>query len=663
MEESIDFISPLNEEISRFATILEKLAPQEFQHLIKAAGKNELKFEETLNVLQSLPIDQVVKGARLFQEYLVLAEVAERHLRICRWRGYKRNKNDLVFKHTMKDAVDALLKEGKDKLAIRDMLVKQKVSLTITSHPTQASRRTMLEKYGEIAKLLLKRDTSILTPYEKREIQNGIEREIISAWHSNTVRRNKPTVEDEARYGLDVVENILWDALPGYMNELDDVLVQNGVDKLPLDKSIFEFGSWTGGDRDGNPFATAQVTKRILFLSKWRAAHKFYEEIDKLLFELSLTDSSPEFKQYITDLPDFELDASSKSLHLAFPKGVIPEDEPYRIVLSRLRERLKQTELYYADCVMEKGNINTIIGAVMKTDSFVPVPPKYIIKTISEIVEPLKAIYTSLVSTNQHVIANGRLKDILRRCSAFGISLVKLDVRQESTRHSDALDAITKYLAESNTNYNEWTENEKVAWLIKELNSKRPLIPEDWPANDPTVTDDVKEVIYTFRMIAEESESECFNAYVISMATSASDVLEVAILQKACNVKVLLHVVPLFETRKDLEGSHITLEAVLSLPRNILKYVLYDDNRCEVMLGYSDSAKDAGRLTSAWELQKAQVRLVNVADKFKVNLTQFHGRGGSVARGGGSQYAAILSQPSGSVRGNVRVTIQGNFNI
>eukprot|EP00835_Amoeboradix_gromovi_P003427 NODE_226_length_13883_cov_0.528729.p1 type:complete len:675 gc:universal NODE_226_length_13883_cov_0.528729:6950-4926(-) len=629
MEDSIDFISPLQAEISRFATILEKLAPKEFQHLIKSASKNELKFDTTLQVLQSLPIDQVVKGARLFHEYLVLAEVAERHLRICRWRGYKRSKNDILFKHTFKDAIDTLLAQGTKKSDIHDMLSRQKVSLTITSHPTQASRRTMLEKYSEIAKLLLKRDTCILTPFEIREINQGIEREVISAWESNTVRRNKPTVEDEARYGLNVIESTLWEALPSHMNELDDVLSQHGMSPLPHNHSIFEFGSWTGGDRDGNPFATAEVTKRILYLSKWRAAHLFYEEIDKLLFELSTTECTKEFLEHLKSVNTLTIASSGKSLHLAFPKGVIPSDEPYRILLSQLRERLKQTELYYADCVMEKGNINSPNGELQATgDGAVGAPPKYIVKNASEISEPLEAIYKSLMDTNQYIIANGRLKDILRRIPAFGISLVKLDIRQESTRHSDVLDAVVRYLGDTETSYNDWTEETKVQWLVSNLNSKRPLFSEKWPKNDPKASAEVIEVIDTFRMIAQESKSECFGAYVISMATSASDILEVALLQKACNVDVLLHIVPLFETRKDLEISHKTVFDILSLPASILQYVLYNDNRIEVMLGYSDSAKDAGRLTSAWELYKAQIRLVQVADDFKVNLTAFHGRGG-----------------------------------
>eukprot|EP00834_Sanchytrium_tribonematis_P006600 NODE_501_length_6715_cov_0.718259.p1 type:complete len:644 gc:universal NODE_501_length_6715_cov_0.718259:3706-1775(-) len=638
MEDSIDFIKPLQHEIERFAGILVKLAPSEFQDLISLSSKNEAKFEDTLKIVRDLPIEEVVKGARLFHEYLVLAEVAERHLRICRWRGYKRGKNDIVFKHTMKDAIDALIFEGIGKNDIYQMLLNQKVSLTITSHPTQASRRTMLDKYSEIAKLLLKRDTNILTPFEKRALNEDIEREVISAWGSNTVRRNKPSVEDEARYGLNVVESVLWNALPDHMKELDDVLIQNGLPALPETKSLFEFGSWTAGDRDGNPFATAEVTKRVLFISKWRAAHLYYEEIDRLLFEISLTECSSSFKKRLDNLSTIDHISSGKSLHLVFPKGVIPNDEPYRILLSDLRERLKQTELFYADCVMERSNINNIYDEHSKVNEPAPIPPKFIITKAEEIFEPLKAIYNSLVECGHHIIANGRLRNTLRRLAAFGISLVKLDIRQESTRHSDAIDFVTRYLDENINGkyYNEWTESEKVKWLASNLVSRRPLFPDSWPQDDNSVSEEAKEVIATFKMIAAESQSECFGAYVISMATSASDVLEVALLQKACNVKLTLRTVPLFETRRDLENSDRTVNEILQLPKDIQKYVLYDGNHIEVMLGYSDSAKDAGKLTSGWELYKCQVRLVETGDKYGIKVNMFHGRGGSVARGGGS---------------------------
>ena len=638
METQVDFIAPLQKDIASFATVLIELAPEEFKPLIEKASRNELDFKTTLHLVQSLPLQTVIKGARLFHEYLVLAEVSERHLRICRWRGYKKGKNDVVFKHTMKDAIDSLLSQKVDKSKIYDLLKDQKVSLTITSHPTQASRRTMLSKYATIADLLFKRDTMSLTPFEKKHLQLEINKQVQCAWGSNTIRRNKPSVEDEARYGLHVVESTLWDALVEYMNEIDYTLSTYDLPALPHNKSLFDFQSWISGDRDGNPNATHTVTKSVLHLCKWRASHLYYIDIDALLFDLSLVECSEELKAYIKDNPT---KLTTQTLHLAFPKGIIPSDEPYRIILSHLRDELKQTELYYADCVM---GVHTE-------------PPTSLISSITQITQPLEAIYASLIKTNQPLIAK-QVSQILRKCDAFGINLHKLDIRQESTRHSDCMNAITEYLQDHKDNkfYNDWTEEEKVDWLLQQLKSKRPLIPHTWPTTGES-TDDIKEVMDTFKMISFES-SECFGAYVISMATSTSDVLEVALLQHHVGIK--MHIVPLFETRKDLEQSHFVMEALLQQP-SIYDYLLFNDNRIEVMLGYSDSAKDAGRLTSAWELFKAQERLVTVTNKYKVNFTAFHGRGGSVARGGGSQHDAIKSQPYKSVNGKLRVTIQGEI--
>uniref|UniRef100_A0A453KLB7 Phosphoenolpyruvate carboxylase n=1 Tax=Aegilops tauschii subsp. strangulata TaxID=200361 RepID=A0A453KLB7_AEGTS len=264
-----------------------------------------------------------------------------------------------------------------------------------------------------------------------------------------------------------------------------------------------------------------------------------------------------------------------------------------------------------------------------------------------QLLEPLELCYRSLCACGDRVIADGTLLDFLRQVSTFGLSLVKLDIRQESDRHTDALDAITSYLGIGS--YREWSEERRQEWLLSELNGKRPLFGADLP-----MTEEVADVMGAFQVIAE-LPGDNFGAYVISMATSPSDVLAVELLQRECHIKTPLRVVPLFEKLADLEAAPAALARLFSIDW----YRERINGKQEVMIGYSDSGKDAGRLSAAWQMYKAQEDLVKVAKQFGVKLTMFHGRGGTVGRGGGPTHLAILSQPPDTINGSLRVTVQG----
>jgi phosphoenolpyruvate carboxylase len=259
----------------------------------------------------------------------------------------------------------------------------------------------------------------------------------------------------------------------------------------------------------------------------------------------------------------------------------------------------------------------------------------------------LELCYRSLCACGDRVIADGTLLDFLRQVSTFGLSLVKLDIRQESERHTDVLDAITTYLGLGS--YREWSEERRQEWLLSELNGKRPLFGSDLPRSE-----EVADVLDTFKVIAE-LPADNFGAYVISMATAPSDVLAVELLQRECRIKTPLRVVPLFEKLADLESAPAALARLFSIDW----YRERINGKQEVMIGYSDSGKDAGRLSAAWQMYKAQEDLVKVAKKFGVKLTMFHGRGGTVGRGGGPTHLAILSQPPDTINGSLRVTVQG----
>lgn len=285
-------------------------------------------------------------------------------------------------------------------------------------------------------------------------------------------------------------------------------------------------------------------------------------------------------------------------------------------------------------------------------------------ETTDQLLEPLLLCYDSLQSCGSGVLAEGRLTDLIRRASTFGMVLMKLDLRQESSRHSEALDAITRYLDMGG--YNEWSEEKKLDFLIKELKGKRPLVP-----THIKVTPDVQEVLDTFN-VAAKLGSDSLGAYVISMASNASDVLAVELLQKDARLAVsgqlgkpcpggTLRVAPLFETVKDLRGAGLVIRKLLSIDWYREHLLKNHNGQQEVMVGYSDSGKDAGRFTAAWELYKAQEDVVAACKEFGIKVTLFHGRGGSIGRGGGPTYLAIQSQPPGSVMGTLRSTEQGEM--
>ncbi|KAG9143125.1 hypothetical protein Leryth_023555 [Lithospermum erythrorhizon] len=266
---------------------------------------------------------------------------------------------------------------------------------------------------------------------------------------------------------------------------------------------------------------------------------------------------------------------------------------------------------------------------------------------LEQFLEPLELCYRSLCACGDRPIADGSLLDFLRQVSTFGLSLVRLDIRQESERHTDVLDAITKHLEIGS--YREWSEERRQEWLLSELSGKRPLF-----GPDLETTEEIADVLDTFKVIAE-LPSDCFGAYIISMATSPSDVLAVELLQRECHVKKPLRVVPLFEKLDDLESAPAAVARLFSIDW----YRDRINGKQEVMIGYSDSGKDAGRLSAAWQMYKAQEELIKVAKQFGVKLTMFHGRGGTVGRGGGPTHLAILSQPPDTIHGSLRVTVQG----
>ena len=479
------------------------------------------------------------------------------------------------------------------------------IELVLTAHPTEVLRRTMIQKYDAIAALLTSRDQEGANHHN----EEALRRVIAEVWHTDEIRQTRPTPQDEARWGFAVVESSLWQALPDFLREVDQALVARGLDPLPIDAAPLRFATWMGGDRDGNPNVTAVVTAEVLMLGRWMAADLFLRDIDALLASLSMRRCSVELSQLVG-----------------------PVDEPYRELLKQVRERLLATREWAAD--------QTLPGDQVYLDN-------------DELFATLELCYRSLVACGMQTIANGLLLDTIRRVRAFGVHLVRLDVRQDSDRHTQVLDELTRYLNiyRDGASYADWPEPERQRFLLAELENRRPLFPTQWP-----VSAEGAEVLDTCKTIALRNGAGIAQ-YVISMAAAPSDVLAVILLLRECGLQRNLPVVPLFETLSDLEGAADSIDALLSIPW----YRDYVDNYQQVMIGYSDSAKDAGQFAAAWAQYQAQEKLVAVAAKHNVRLVLFHGRGGAVGRGGGPAQQAIASQPPGSVAGALRVTEQGEM--
>jgi len=577
-----------------------------------AAGDD---FETLAGELRAMPVEAALPVARSFAHFLNLANIAEQHHRMRRRRALQRDPKGRPQQASVEEVLPRLVAGGLSPDALHEAVCRLRIELVITAHPTEIMRRTLQHKYNGIAAALGELDRGDLTRAEREALLECVRREIAGAWHTEEVRRERPSPLDEVRSGLAVFEETLWDAVPQFSRTLDRTLLQVTGRGLPLENAPIRFGSWIGGDRDGNPSVTAEVTRRTCLMARRRALSLYAREIEALRFELSMT------------LATSELHGRAGGAH-----------EPYRAIMRDLQGRIEEA----------RRAVERHLAGTPGHDEAPASPPL----TEDEFTGTLRLCDRSLRETGNDVIADGRLTDVLRRVAAFGLTFVRLDIRQEAARHTDAIDAMTTHLALGG--YGGWTEERRIDFLLNVLGRSAPLPLEGMRAN-PAVT----ELLDTFRTIASIDRAS-LGAYVITQAGRASDVLAVELLQREAGVRHPLRVVPLFETARDLRAAADVMNGLLSIP-SYREHVMRTAGRQEVMVGYSDSAKEIGRVAAAWELYKAQETLVAACRDHDVPITLFHGRGGSVGRGGGPTYLAIQSQPPGSVDGTLRVTEQGEM--
>lgn len=577
------------------------------RRLSKASHSGDMEAHKALvKTLQNLKDEEFLPVARAFNQFLNLTNTAEQYNSVS--PHAQGSENPVNFKEIYKKLKEAELSDEKIIKAIENI----SIELVLTAHPTEINRRSLINNLNQVDYCLEKLDHDDLADFQKVQILRRLKQLVAQYWYTDEIRQNRPTPNEEAKWGYEVIENSLWKAVPSYLRELDEQIQEVLPYRIPIDARPIHFSSWMGGDRDGNPNVVATVTSAVLLDCRRRAAKLFLEDIEVLVKELSMATCTSEFRDYIKD---YKI------------------QEPYRELMKRLRSQLKET-IAYLDAKIDGKNPELTENILLHNE---------------QLWEPLHECYKSLVACKMEIIANDNLLDTLRRVRCFGLTLAQLDIRQESTVHTEALSEITQYLGLGD--YEKWSEEEKQAFLIQELKSRRPLLPLKWEPSPQT-----KELLDTCKVIAE-TQVGAIPTYIISMTRTPSDILAVYLFLKEAGCPYILPVTPLFETLNDLNNANGIMQQLF----NIDWYKDTIKGKQMIMIGYSDSAKDAGSLAAGWAQYRAQEALIKTCEDAGIALTLFHGRGGTVGRGGGPAKVALFSQPPGSLQGGLRVTEQGEM--
>jgi len=579
------------------------------------------------NEITTLKPPQRQEVIRAFSTYLQLFNIAEQNFRIKRRREYQSEDTYQVQPGSLEDGIETLQKEHVPADMVAEMLDTLSLELIITAHPTEAARRTILKIHKRIADLLKALEFAS-TRYEKKVIEETIFNEITILWQSAEIREKKPTVSNEVENGLYYFDNVLFDVLPRIHEDLEDYLYETYGQRFKVPPYL-HFGSWIGGDRDGNPNVTADVTWKTLEMQRELVLNKYKKSL-RMLREL-LSHSSKKVNASPALLASVENEEKGMRVSDTWPT----KDEIYRRKLTIMLHKLECIEHH-------KGGY----------------------QTAEELLADLYMIRNSISQHHPDGHPIKLLRKVIRQVELFGFHLASLDIRNHSGEHEAAL-AEVLYNVNIAADYKNLPEEEKVQVLLKALNDPRPMI-----SIYDTFTPETQEVINTFRMIKRAHQTfgeRSIQVYLISMAHSVSDVLEVLVLAKEAglyrvypNGEILseIHIAPLLETIEDLRNGPKMLETLFRLPvyRNHLKV---RNNLQEVMLGYSDGSKDGGTLTANWQLYKAQKEIHEMGAKYGIKLKFFHGRGGSLGRGGGPLYSSLLSQPPVTLGDGVKITEQG----
>jgi phosphoenolpyruvate carboxylase len=663
----------------------------------KTGGKDAAAIEKELKrLLHRLSLDETIGVIRAFSVYFQLVNIAEQYHRIRRKRFYELRTPDQPQRGSLAETLKRLRRDFSGADLLQRVVDHLEIVPVMTAHPTEAARRTLLEKHRRITDMLADFDDENLAASRRDELQARLAAEVESVWQTDEVRHTQPTVLDEVNHGLYYFDATLFDAAPAVLDELERQMGENfpGV-KLRDGASPLRFGSWIGGDRDGNPFVTPEITWETLRLQQRLILRKYRDAVASLGRRLS---ESSRFAP-----PTGELSESLKDDAVALPLVAAEvaarnAEEPYRQKLSYIYARIENSLRRNRDLAAalrlsgEHALISIrpglpVVAALTRSDADVV----NVYRDGASLWEDLRLVRDSL-RAGKAVYAAHAVNRLMRQVAVFDLHLATLDLRQHSDRHAAALSEITCALGISD--YARMSEDERVEWLTRELDTPRPLVATD--AHYSAETAETLNVFRVARRALDEINPNAIRTYIISMTREVSDMLAALVLAKEaglvnCRLRIAdcgfdqgsesaikhnqqsqdrsaqsairnpqsaIAVTPLFETIEDLRRAPEIMRRLFEHPFYRRRLAEQGDLQ-EVMIGYSDSSKDGGILTSSWELYKAQERLWEVAREHGVELRLFHGRGGTVGRGGGPSHEAILAQPPDTVAGRIKITEQG----
>ncbi len=608
------------------------------KHLRQHPSEKERK--QLLQKIKEMPPVTMAKIIRAFAIYFQLVNTAEQHYRIQRQRTQKLNHPKEAYHGSLQHTFERLKKLHVREDDVAKLLSKLVIIPVFTAHPTEAARRTILEKHSRIWHALEKFDREIITTEERTELEQVIKRHITSLWQSEETRSYNISVLDEVYNGLYYFRSVIYSAIPKFYREMEHAATSVYPDWHTPIPSFLSFGSWIGGDRDGNPFVTADITWKTLQRQSKTILELYLQSVDELYVEQSesskIVGVSKELEESVCrDESNERLrrhDAQHFQRQLEKPAQVRNHNEAYRVKLAFIYRKLS-FRLAFVD-----GN-----GA----------ETRLMYQSPQELLDDLKIIDRSLRANKGGLQADGLLKDLIRCVETFGFHLASLDIRQHREIHRQAVNEICEQFDIQNSGF---SSERRTQWLTEEI--LKPNIPS---FDENKLSPMSAETVATFRKIKRaqtEIDERAIRSYAISMTESVNDVLDVLYLMKCTGVFGAIDIVPLFETTKDLDAAPAVMKELYANKA----YRLHLEKRRrkqEIMIGYSDSAKDGGILSSHWSLYKTQRSLAKESQLAGVDWMFFHGRGGSVGRGGGPEFDAILSQPSYALNGKIKITEQG----
>ncbi|HEY7611463.1 MAG TPA: phosphoenolpyruvate carboxylase [Gemmatimonadales bacterium] len=585
----------------------------------------------------SLSPEVVARALQVQGIWFQLLSIAEQNAAMRRRRQIEAERGHEQLRGTFENVISSAADAGIPADEVRRLLEQLRVRPVITAHPTEAKRVTVLEKHRRIYRRLVDLESPRWTPREREALIAGLRNDIELLWLTGELRLAKPTVPQEVYWGLHFFNETLFEAVPDLMGKVERALEEYYPGESFQVPTFFQFGSWIGGDRDGNPFVTNDVTRTTLLENRLTGVRRYHRRLGELVRAMSITERAVPVSDRFRQALERELAATGEG-------DAIAARNPGEVFRQYLATMLRRLEVMIR--ATERGESLVDAAGYASADS---------------LINDLKLIETELLDSGRREIAEAVVRPVRREVEAFRFSTVRLDVRENTAKLNAALRAL--HAATSGGKAPEDPEAWR-AWIGAEL--ARPLTPD---AAMPELPKDSAETLGMFalvRRLREEIDREAFGSFVLSMTRSASDVLGAYLLAKTAGLfadtpgveSSTLPIVPLFETIDDLQRAPVIMKELLGVPL-VRRSVRAQGGVQEVMIGYSDSNKDGGFLASNWELYKAQIKLTRVGRDAGIPIAFFHGRGGSVSRGGAPTGRAIAAQPAGSIGGRLRITEQG----